>query len=104
MKIGVARTASVSSTKRAGRKPLTRPALQDLPTFQAIEVGNDSIRFTLSDARVVEIPLDWSTRLAQATEAQQRQFVLSAYNVFWDEVDEIIGVENVLYGREQLWL
>lgn len=104
MKTGVARTAFASSTKPAGRKPLARPTLQELPTFQSVEILVDSLRFTLSDDRVVEIPLAWSTRLTQATEAQRRQFVLSAYNVFWDEVDEIIGVENLLYGREQLWL
>lgn len=49
------------------------------------------------------MPLDWSAPLAKATPEQRQEFKVSPWNVFWDDLDEIIGVENLLYGRK-LWL
>lgn len=56
-----------------------------------------------SDGRIVLMPLDWSAPLAKATPEQRQEFKVSPWNVFWDDLDEIIGVENLLYGRK-LWL
>jgi len=49
------------------------------------------------------MPLDWSTPLANATPEQRQAFKVSPWNVFWDDLDEIIGVEHLLYGQ-RLWL
>lgn len=77
-----------------------RPALKDLPMFSAVHLDADRIEFSLTDGRAVSIPLAWSERLQQATPQQRQNFTISALNVFWDDVDEIIGVENVLYGKK----
>jgi hypothetical protein len=79
---------------------LQRPDLKDLPEFSAVRVDVDRIEFSLTDGRIITIPLAWSERLQEATPNQRKAFTVSALNVFWDEIDEIIGVENVLYGNK----
>lgn len=74
--------------------------LSELPTFTNIQVDSDEIIFSLSDGRIVTIPLAWSKLLSAASSSQRTNFIVSDYNVFWDDIDEIIGVENVLFGRE----
>ena len=74
--------------------------MRDLPTFKRVFFQDDRIGFDLSDGRTVLIPLAWSKRLTNATPKQRRAYELTELNVFWDEIDEIIGVENLLYGRE----
>lgn len=80
-----------------------RPFFADLPTFVRVFFRGDRIGFELSDGRTILIPLEWSKPLAAATPKQRRSFEMTELNVFWDEIDEIIGVENLLYGR-QLYL
>ena len=86
------------------RKSVSRPSLAELPTFAGVSFQFDKIWFVLSDGRTIIIPLTWSPLLQAATPAQRSHFTVSAYNVFWDDIDEIIGVENVLYGRQGLYL
>lgn len=50
----------------------------------------------LHDGRVIYIPLKWSKKLSAATPEQRRDYVTNGYHVFWDSVDEIIGVKNIL--------
>ncbi|QDK82872.1 DUF2442 domain-containing protein [Spirosoma sp. KCTC 42546] len=70
-----------------------------LPTFKGVFFQADQVGFELSDGRTILIPLSWSKPLAAATPKQRTSFEITELNVFWDELDEIIGVENLLYGR-----
>jgi hypothetical protein len=65
-----------------------------------VVVDNERISFSLSDGRTISIPLVWSARLMAATSEQRQVFIITPWNIFWDEADEIIGVENVLYGHK----
>jgi hypothetical protein len=98
MKAIVGQIESQSTIKRNARTA-KRPPMRDLPTFVRVFFRAEQIGFELSDGRVILIPLDWSKPLASASSKQRRAFELTELNVFWDEIDEIIGVENLLYGR-----
>ena len=89
-----------TTAKRSSKKSVQRPKFADLPTFTNVEVKIDSIWFSLSDGRTIITPLAWSKSLLNASIEQRSKLTISAYNVFWDDIDEIIGVENVLYGKE----
>jgi hypothetical protein len=84
-------------------KPRKRPKFKDLPTFTKVEITDTQVGFWLNDGREVWIPLDWSSLLQSASSEQRQQFSISAYNIFWEDIDEIIGVENILYAKK-LWL
>ncbi|MVM41973.1 DUF2442 domain-containing protein [Spirosoma sp. HMF3257] len=73
--------------------------LSELPTFANVQIDSDAVIFSLSDGRTITIPLVWSKLLSVASTEQRTNFTISAYNVFWDDIDEIIGVENVLFGK-----
>ena len=88
-------------TKR--KRKVQRPPINLQPQLTNVTVGTDVIRFDLSDRRSITFPLDWSAKLSQATVEQRQNFTFTPYNAFWDYVDEIIGVENVLYG-DKLYL
>ena len=81
-------------------KDRRRPKFADIPTFTNVQVKTDTILFSLSDGRTVTIPLAWSKPLSAASIGQRNNFIVSAYNIFWDDIDEIIGVENVLFGKQ----
>ncbi|MBC7570411.1 MAG: DUF2442 domain-containing protein [Spirosoma sp.] len=92
--------STTTTTAKRTKAPCSRPKFADLPTFINVRVEADSIRFELSDGRTVSIPLAWSRLLSSASVNQRNNFIVSAYNVFWDDIDEIIGVENILFGKE----
>lgn len=88
------------TTAKRTNKSRQRPKFADLPTFVSVRIEPGTVWFELSDGRTVSIPLAWSKQLSSASVAQRNDFIVSAYNVFWDDIDEIIGVENVLFGKK----
>ncbi len=90
----------ITTAKETTKQSLPRPSLKDLPKFTNVAVTDNKIQFDLSDGRTVFVPLHWSQRLSTATPEQRQRATVSSYNIFWDDIDEIIGVENVLYGNK----
>lgn len=63
----------------------------------------DEIAFILNDGRIVYVPLKWSDKLLNANHQQRSNYINSGIHVFWDDLDEIIGVKNILFGKECLF-
>ena len=76
------------------------PLFKDLPRIQQVAFIKDEIAFVLDDGRVIYIPLGWSEKLLKASEAQKMNFKITGIHVFWDEINEIIGVKNILLGNK----
>ena len=66
----------------------------------AVEVScsNDTLSVTLSDGRVVSVPLAWFSRLADATPRERSDWELigGGIGIHWKEIDEDISVESLL--------
>ena len=66
----------------------------------AVEVScsNDALSVTLSDGRVVSVPLVWFPRLADATPRDRSDWELigGGIGIHWHEIDEDISVESLL--------
>ncbi|MEP7269254.1 MAG: DUF2442 domain-containing protein [Saprospiraceae bacterium] len=60
----------------------------------------DEIAFFLEDQRIICIPITWSKKLLKARPVQRQNFINSGTHIFWDEIDEIIGVKNILFGNK----
>ncbi len=80
--------------------PVSEVKLAELPTIESVAFVKDEIAFVLSDSRVIYIPLKWSTKLLKATLQQRNNYKTNGIHVFWDDIDEIIGVKNVLFGKK----
>jgi hypothetical protein len=94
--------------KRPTLQPITKRnvnsvRLEQLPTIQKVSVKGEFICVSLSDERVVMMPVNWSYKLQNATLAERKKFSFQDYFIFWDELDEIIGIKNILFGQK-LWL
>lgn len=65
-----------------------------------IRVTEDSIVADLADGRTISVPLAWSWRLWDATQAQRDNWRLigSGEGVHWPDVDEDISVRGMLDG------
>lgn len=69
-----------------------------MPTFKCIVFSDDNISFHLSDERIITIPTYWVPKLERASNQVRENYVLRGHFVFWESIDEIIGVKNLLNG------
>lgn len=90
---------SKSTTIRKQTKQIKRPTFNELPVLSTVSVDDQWIVFGFKDGRMVNVPLNWSGKLSKATIEQRKNVIVSELFAFWDDVDEIIGVENVLFGN-----
>lgn len=67
----------------------------------AVEVScsRDALSVTLTDGRVVSVPLVWFPRLADASPRQRSDWELigGGIGVHWDAIDEDISVASLLH-------
>ncbi len=73
---------------------------KNLPKIQQVAFIKNEIAFVLDDERVVYIPISWSQKLLNANDAQRMNFINTGIHVFWDDIDEIIGIKNILLGNK----
>lgn len=101
------RTASNPATKRLTNRLPTNPALRidphQLPDLSSVEVSETTVVCGFEDGHTVSFPLSWSRKLTEATPEQRQAFEFNAYFIFWDDIDEIIGVRNILFGKQLQW-
>ena len=79
-----------------GMSTLTLEALATAVRFDA-----DNMWVILSDGRQLGIPLAYFPRLAKASAAQRKRYVVSGGGIglHWEELDEDISVPALLAGR-----
>ncbi|WP_373513845.1 DUF2442 domain-containing protein, partial [Persicitalea sp.] len=92
------RTASELTSKPSTKKPKVRPRVDwtDLPELERADAKGDMIVVTLKDQRVVQFPAAWSEILAKASLKERKRVRVAAWHLFWDELDEVISIEQVL--------
>ncbi|MBU0500809.1 MAG: DUF2442 domain-containing protein [Gammaproteobacteria bacterium] len=70
------------------------------PRLLDVQITADEIIAHLLDGRTISVPLLWSWRLSEATEAQQQHYEIlgGGQGIHWPEIDEDISVEGMLHG------
>jgi hypothetical protein len=70
------------------------------PRLRDVEVTEDEIIAHLRDGRTISVPLIWSWRLTEATNAQRQHFEIlgDGQGIHWPDIDEDISVEGMLHG------
>ena len=61
-------------------------------------IEGDMLVATISDGRIVSIPIVWFSRLRNANKSQLNQFEISpsGYGIHWPELDEDISIKSFL--------
>jgi hypothetical protein len=65
-----------------------------------VQFGPDTLSVSLKDGRTITVPLAWYPKLLKGSEAQRRNWQVSAggYGIHWPDVDEDLSTEGLLRG------
>ena len=84
--------------KKDIKKTRENNSFASMPIFKGVTFVSGSISFHLSDNRIITIPLAWVPKLENVTPQVRESYILRGHFVFWESIDEIIGVKNLLNG------
>ena len=78
--------------------------LRTMPKVMDVTVTDDTLSVDLADGRTIAVPLIWFPRLAYGTEEERANFQIAGagYGIYWPDLDEDIGVEGLLLGKQSL--
>src|SRR5882724_11387764 len=65
-------------------------------------VTDDMLSVDLEDGRTIAVPIGWYPRLAYGTPAERAHVQISGagYGMHWPELEEDIGIEGLLVGKQ----
>ena len=71
------------------------------PTAIGVQITDEALSVSLSDGRVVSVPILWYPRLSHALPEHRAvwEFIGRGHGIHWPELDEDISVENILFGQ-----
>jgi hypothetical protein len=69
-----------------------------------VMITDDTLSVDLADGRTIAVPLVWYPRLAYGTDQERLNFQIAGagYGIHWPDLDEDIGVEGLLLGKQSL--
>lgn len=81
---------------------MTTLTLEAEPLAAQVTVTDEKLIVELVDGRSLIVPLSWYPRLLHASleERQNCQLLGDGYAIEWTDLDEHIGVEGLLAGRQ----
>ena len=81
---------------------MTTLMLEIEPIAVKVDVTEDELLVNLTDGRRIIVPLAWYPRLMYATPAERENFQLlgDGYAIEFPDLDEHIGIEGLLAGRQ----
>lgn len=76
--------------------------LEHDPAAVKVAVTSDRLLVDLADGRSLAVPLAWYPRLLHGTDAERGNWQLlgDGYAIEWPDLDEHIGMEGLLAGRQ----
>jgi hypothetical protein len=82
----------------------TAESLGSFPSILAVQFAKDLMNVSLSDGRIVSIPLAWYPKLATANSKQLRTYEISpsGYGIHWPQLDEDLSVYGFLFPQGHL--
>ncbi len=66
---------------------------------EKVTFDEDSMWVTLSDGRILGVPLAWFPRLLHASPKALTSVSLSPMGLHWEELDEDISIAGLIAGR-----
>lgn len=78
--------------------------VRTIPKVMSVLVTDDTLSVDLMDGRTIAVPLMWFLRLAYGTPEERANFQIAGagYGIHWPDLDEDIGVEGLLLGKQSM--
>ena len=64
-----------------------------------IKFDDQMMHVSLSDGRVLSVPLAWFPRLLSASAKDRKKFSISPRGIHWETLDEDISIEGLIAGQ-----
>ena len=79
----------------------TAEDLGSLPSILDVDFSKDLMTVSLSDGRILSVPLAWYPRLASAKPKQLKHYEItpSGYGIHWPDLDEDLSVYGFLFPQ-----
>lgn len=70
-------------------------------TIQGVAVTDGTLSVSLSDGRLVAVPISWYPKLSHARPEHREKWELigQGRGIHWEELDEDISAENIIFGQ-----
>ena len=80
---------------------MTTSTLASSAAAVGVQITDDTLSVSLSDGRVVSVPISWYPRLSHALPLHRAvwEFIGGGHGIHWPELDEDISVDNLLLGQ-----
>ncbi len=80
---------------------MTTSTLASSAAAVGVQITEDTLSVSLSDGRVVSVPISWYPRLSHALPQHRAvwEFIGGGHGIHWPELDEDISVDNLLLGQ-----
>jgi hypothetical protein len=90
------------STSVRSRRVVQRAYVPTTALAKAVTFDSDLMHVTLTDGRVISVPIMWFPVLRTASPEQRRQYEIGGGGVslHWPELDEDLSVANLLAGAD----
>ncbi|NJP12669.1 MAG: DUF2442 domain-containing protein [Leptolyngbyaceae cyanobacterium RU_5_1] len=81
---------------------MTTLILETEPIAERVTITDEKLIVDLADGRSLSVPLGWYPRLMHASPQEQQNWQLlgEGYAIEWVDLDEHIGIEGLLAGRQ----
>ena len=81
---------------------MTTLTLKNNPAATNVTIRDEKLIVDLADGRTLVVPLEWYPRLVHALPKERLNWNLlgNGYAIEWPDLDEHIGVEGLLAGRQ----
>ena len=66
---------------------------------ESVRFDDDAMWVTLTDGRVLGVPLAWFPRLMAASVAEREAVEVSPFGLHWEALDEDVSVAGLIAGR-----
>jgi len=78
--------------------------IESPPKAVSVNCTDDELIVSLTDGRVVSVPIVWFPRLQSATQYQRADYELmgEGVGIHWSEIDEDISVAGLLAGTPSI--
>ncbi|NOT63513.1 MAG: DUF2442 domain-containing protein [Acidobacteria bacterium] len=72
-----------------------------MPIATNVDISDDKLTVELSDGRTLAVPLSWFPRLLHSSQTERQNWEVfgDGYAIEWPDLDEHIGLEDLLAGR-----
>ena len=85
------------------RRPFRRAYVPTTALAQNLKFSDDMMHVSLTDGRIISVPIIWFPLLQEATPEQREQYEIGGggISLHWPELDEDLSVAGLLAGADE---